>query len=65
MKGPGATSTRTQGYLRFGFIDVYSGGRTYANNDGVIKTGWITVNGKQYYVKPDTRLFGHGNTDDW
>ena len=48
------------GYLRFGFIDVYSGGRTYANNDGVIKTGWVTVNGKQYYVKPDTRLLATG-----
>ena len=35
---------------------MYSGGRTYANSEGVIKTGWITVDGKQYYVDPDTKL---------
>ena len=47
------------GYMRVGFIDVYSGGRTYAK-DGVIYPGWQTVGGKQYYIDPNTRLFVTG-----
>ena len=39
---------------------MYSGGRTYANSEGVITTGWITVNGKQYYVNSDTKLLVTG-----
>ena len=48
------------GYMRVGFIDVYSGGRTYAK-DGVIYPGWQTVGGKQYYIDPNTRLFVTGS----
>ena len=48
------------GYMRVGFIDVYSGGRTYAK-EGVIYPGWQTVGGKQYYIDPNTRLFVTGS----
>ena len=43
----------------------FDGKYRYFGEDGVMKTGWLTVNGKKYYLDPDTgfRLIGLQEVD--